>query len=96
MRRHAGRHGVGKVRGHLRGWTAVDDPEQLRILAPLAKSFCSEAYFSCAAESIQILGGIGFTWEHDAHLYFKRAKTDELMFGTPAYHRVLLAEELKI
>ncbi|HEX9978165.1 MAG TPA: acyl-CoA dehydrogenase, partial [Acidimicrobiia bacterium] len=39
-------------------------------------------------------GGIGFTWEHDAHLYFKRAKTDELLFGTPARHRAVLADRL--
>ena len=44
------------------------------MVASLAKSYCSEAYFHCAAENIQIHGGIGFTWEHPAHLYFKRAK----------------------
>jgi alkylation response protein AidB-like acyl-CoA dehydrogenase len=76
------------------GWAvATADPER-RIAAPLAKSYCSEAFFHCAAENIQIHGGIGFTWEHDAHLYFKRAKTDELLFGTPAQHRAVLAERL--
>ena len=53
-----------------------------------------EAYFHCAAENIQIHGGIGFTWEHPAHLYFKRAKSSELMFGDPAYHRELLAQRI--
>jgi alkylation response protein AidB-like acyl-CoA dehydrogenase len=72
---------------------AAGDPE-VAIAAPLAKSYCSEAYFHCAAESIQIHGGIGFTWEHDAHLYFKRAKTDELLFGSPAEHRAVLADAL--
>jgi alkylation response protein AidB-like acyl-CoA dehydrogenase len=67
-----------------------------KIAASLAKSFCSEAYFHCAAENIQIHGGIGFTWEHHAHLYFKRAKSSELFMGDPAYHRELLAERLGI
>ena len=75
-------------------WAADDDPEELSLLAPLAKSYCSEAYLHCAGESIQIHGGIGFTWEHDAHLYFKRAKSSQLMFGDPLYHRQLLADRL--
>ena len=49
-----------------------------------------------AAENIQIHGGIGFTWEHPAHLYFKRAKSSELLFGDPTYHRELLAQRLGI
>jgi alkylation response protein AidB-like acyl-CoA dehydrogenase len=48
----------------------------------------------CAGENIQIHGGVGFTWEHDAHLYYKRAKTSQLMFGDPAYHREVLADRL--
>ena len=43
------------------------------------------------AESIQVHGGIGFTWEHDAHLYFKRAKARESLLGSPAWHRARLA-----
>ncbi|HEX5631394.1 MAG TPA: acyl-CoA dehydrogenase family protein, partial [Acidimicrobiia bacterium] len=76
------------------GWAAAADDPDLAVAAPLAKSYCSEAYFFCAAESIQVHGGIGFTWEHDAHLYLKRAKTDELLFGTPAQHRERLAVQL--
>lgn len=64
--------------------------------AHLAKSFCSEAYFHAAAENIQIHGGMGFTWEHPAHLYFKRAKASELLFGDPTHHREALAERLGI
>ena len=56
----------------------------------------SEAYFHAAAENIQIHGGIGFTWEHPAHLYFKRAKSSELLFGDPSYHRELLAQRIGI
>ncbi len=56
------------------GWAAAADDAELRIVAPLAKAYCSDAYFAVAADNIQVHGGIGFTWEHDAHLYFKRAK----------------------
>ena len=73
--------------------SANADPD-LPIAAPLAKSFCSETFFHCAAENIQIHGGIGFTWEHDAHLFLKRAKTGELLFGSPAEHRAALAARL--
>ncbi|HER19787.1 MAG TPA: acyl-CoA dehydrogenase [Chromatiales bacterium] len=72
---------------------AENDPDLLESAA-LAKAYCSDAYFHAAAENIQIHGGIGFTWEHDAHLYLKRAKTDELLFGTPAEHRQALADRL--
>jgi alkylation response protein AidB-like acyl-CoA dehydrogenase len=76
------------------GWAAQEDPDELAVVAPLAKSYCTEAFFHCASENIQIHGGIGFTWEHDAHLYFKRAKSTELLFGDPVYHRELLARRL--
>ena len=78
------------------GWAAAEDSDELPVVASLAKSYCSEAYFHAAAENIQIHGGIGFTWEHDAHLYFKRAKSSELLFGDPAYHRELLAQRIGI
>jgi alkylation response protein AidB-like acyl-CoA dehydrogenase len=77
-------------------WAASSDDAELPLAASLAKSYCSEAYFHCAAENIQIHGGIGFTWEHHAHLYFKRAKSSELLLGDPAYHRELLALRLGI
>ena len=72
-----------------------NDP-QLELAASIAKSYCSDAYFHAAAEMIQLHGGIGFTWEHPAHLYFKRAKSSELLFGDPAYHRELLAQRIGI
>ena len=78
------------------GWALDDDSDEVPVVASLAKSYCSEAYFHAAAENIQIHGGIGFTWEHDAHLYFKRAKTSELLLGDPSYHRELLATRLGI
>jgi alkylation response protein AidB-like acyl-CoA dehydrogenase len=65
--------------------------DELPVVASLAKAYCSDAYFHAAAESIQIHGGIGFSWEHDAHLYLKRAKSSQLLLGDPTYHRELLA-----
>ncbi len=75
-------------------WAMSEDNEERRLMAGLAKSYCSEAYFSSAGENIQIHGGIGFTWEHDAHLYFKRAKSSELLFGDPSHHREKIAVQL--
>jgi len=77
-------------------WAAAEDSEELPVVASLAKSYFSEAYFHAAGENIQIHGGIGFTWEHDAHLYFKRAKSSELLLGDPSYHRDLLARRIGI
>ncbi|MCE2526427.1 MAG: acyl-CoA/acyl-ACP dehydrogenase [Actinomycetia bacterium] len=73
------------------GWAVSEDHEERSLMASLAKSYCSEAFFTSAAENIQIHGGIGFTWEHDAHLYFKRAKSSELLFGDPSLHREKIA-----
>ncbi|MGQ0805371.1 MAG: acyl-CoA dehydrogenase family protein, partial [Actinomycetota bacterium] len=89
------------------GWTATQEalsadaasshePSELPAVASLAKAYCSEAYFYAAAENIQIHGGIGFTWEHDAHLYFKRAKSSEILLGDATYHRELLAQRIGI
>jgi alkylation response protein AidB-like acyl-CoA dehydrogenase len=64
--------------------------------AHIAKSFCSEAFFHTAAENIQVHGGMGFTWEHPAHLYFKRAKASEILFGDAVHHREALAARLDI
>jgi alkylation response protein AidB-like acyl-CoA dehydrogenase len=77
-------------------WCASELNDELPSVASLAKAYCSEAYFHAAAENIQIHGGIGFTWEHPAHLYFKRAKSSELLFGDPTYHRELLAQRIGI
>ena len=77
-------------------WCASEMNDELASTASLAKAYCSEAYFHATAENIQIHGGIGFTWEHPAHLYFKRAKSSELMFGDPTYHRELLAKRIGI
>jgi alkylation response protein AidB-like acyl-CoA dehydrogenase len=73
-------------------WAAAEAPEELPLAASLAKAYCAEAIFHVAAENIQVHGGIGFTWEHDAHLYFRRAKASQLMFGDCHHHRRRVAE----
>ena len=77
-------------------WCAATDDPDLPVAAAMAKSYCSEAFFDVAAETIQVHGGIGFTWEHPAHLYFKRAKSSELYLGDPRHHRRLLTKHLGI
>ena len=74
---------------------AIDDrSDETALLASLAKAYCSEAFYHVAAENIQVHGGIGFTWEHPAHLYFRRAKSTEMLFGNPMHHRERVLEEL--
>lgn len=70
---------------------ADESPDELPAAAALAKAYCSDAYFHTAGEAIQLHGGIGFTWEHDAHLYFKRAQGSRELFGSPDRHRERLA-----
>jgi len=77
-------------------FAAAEDEPDLLESAALAKAYCSEAYFHAAAENIQIHGGMGFTWEWPAHLYFKRAKASDLLFGDAAYHRERLAQRVGI
>ena len=85
-----------KSAAYYAGWAAAEDNDELPVVASLAKAYCSDAYFHAAAENIQIHGGIGFTWEHDAHLYFKRAKSSEILLGDATYHRELLAQRIGI
>jgi alkylation response protein AidB-like acyl-CoA dehydrogenase len=74
------------------GDTAV--AQELEVAAATAKIHASETFFHCAAESIQLHGGVGFTWEYDPHLYFKRARAGEHLLGSPALHRERLAAHL--
>jgi alkylation response protein AidB-like acyl-CoA dehydrogenase len=73
---------------------ADDGSDDLSLNASLAKAWCSEAYFHCAAENIQIHGGVGFTWEYDPHLHFKRARASESWLGDPNYHRERVARAI--
>src|SRR5580700_10775815 len=70
------------------------DSTEVPVLASLLKAYASEVYSHVAGENIQIHGGIGFTWEHDAHLYLKRAKASELFLGDASYHRERLATRI--
>jgi alkylation response protein AidB-like acyl-CoA dehydrogenase len=63
-------------------------------VAAVAKSFTSDAYVDCANRNIYVHGGIGFTWEHDAHLYLRRATAAKALLGDPRRHRAELAAEL--
>src|SRR5215469_2542235 len=81
--------------GYAAAAVAEDSPE-VPVLAALVQALASDTYFHVAAENIQIHGGIGFTWEHDAHLYFKRAKSTELFLGDASYHRERLATRIGI
>jgi 3-oxochol-4-en-24-oyl-CoA dehydrogenase len=76
--------------------TAQADPSTLRREAAMAGAFVSDAFVQLAADNVQIHGGIGFTWEHSAHLYLKRAKSSQQLLGRPVRHRRQLAEELGI
>lgn len=77
-------------------WAAAEGEGDLPALASLVKAYCSDAYFQCAADSIQVHGGVGFTWEYDVHLYFKRAKSSETLLGDATYHRELVAQRAGI
>jgi alkylation response protein AidB-like acyl-CoA dehydrogenase len=77
-------------------WCIDHDPASVPEAAAMAKATASEAFFRAAGDTIQIHGGIGFTWEHPAHLYFKRAKSSELWLGDPALHRERLARLLAL
>ena len=69
-------------------------PAEFEAAAALAKAHCSDVYARAAAANIQLHGGIGFTWEHPAHMYFKRAKSSAMLLGDAEYHRGLLAARI--
>lgn len=73
---------------------ADEDAGQLFEAAAVAKSYCSDAFSQCAGDAIQLHGGIGITWEHDAHLYFKRARATANLLGDPMYQREHIAAGL--
>jgi alkylation response protein AidB-like acyl-CoA dehydrogenase len=71
-------------------WAAAESPAELPVVAPLALSVCGAAAYDVAADTIQLHGGIGFTWEHRAHLYFKRATATRLLLGDSHVQRALV------
>ena len=77
-------------------WAAREANAEAPLTAAMAKAYVGDAYLRVAGENIQIHGGVGFTWEYDCHLYFKRAKSDEVWLGDPAGQRERVAQLLAI
>ena len=75
-------------------WARDADAEDLALAASVAKAYVSDAARKVCGDAIQVHGGIGFTWEYDLHLYFKRAKTLEASWGDADYHRELIVRQL--
>jgi len=76
-------------------WCVADRHEDASVAASTAKTWCSDAATRVTASALQVHGGIGFTWEHDVHLYLKRAHLDALAFGDAVFHRTRLAGLLR-
>ncbi|MGH8014113.1 MAG: acyl-CoA dehydrogenase family protein [Candidatus Binataceae bacterium] len=77
-------------------WAVSNQPAQAGLAAALAKAAASDAFRRVAADGIQLHGGIGFTWDHDMHLYFKRAKSSEFTFGDSTWNRELVAQGINL
>ena len=77
-------------------WAVANDVAEAPLAAAMAKAYCSDAYRHTSGEGIQIHGGIGFTWEHDMHIYFKRAKSSEVTFGDATWNRELVAQLINL
>ncbi|MFI7134034.1 acyl-CoA dehydrogenase family protein [Nonomuraea sp. NPDC050153] len=77
-------------------WAADESPDELPGAAALAQAYVGRACFEVARDHLLLHGGIGFTWEHDAHLFYKRAKADEVLLGPPRIHRARLAQLLEL
>ncbi|MCW2548479.1 MAG: putative acyl-CoA dehydrogenase [Mycobacterium sp.] len=75
-------------------WAIDDNSPELATVAPLVKAYCSDTFLATASSNIQIHGGIAFTWEHPAHLYYRRAKSGAQLWGDPRTHRDALAGRL--
>lgn len=85
-----------KSAAYYAAWAVDEDVPEAPLAVSMAKAYCSDAYRYTAGEGIQVHGGIGFTWEHDMHLYFKRAKYAEFTFGDATYHREQVAQEINL
>jgi alkylation response protein AidB-like acyl-CoA dehydrogenase len=72
-------------------WTADAEPESLELAASMAKAYASDAGWRVCSSSLQVHGGIGFTWEHDLHFFLKRARTNAILYGSAREHRERLA-----
>ena len=77
-------------------WVADAAPGELPLAAALAGVYAGPAYFAAARNMVHFHGGMGYTWEHDAHLFYKRAKASEVLLGRPSLLRLQLADALAI
>ena len=77
-------------------WAVDENVPEAPLAASMAKAYASDAFRKIAGAGIQLHGGIGFTWEHDLHLYFKRAKSSEFTFGDASYHRERVAQLISL
>jgi alkylation response protein AidB-like acyl-CoA dehydrogenase len=77
-------------------WAVDENVPEAPLAASMAKAYVSDAYRKVSGAGIQLHGGIGFTWEHDLHLYFKRAKACEFTFGDATYHRERVAQLINL
>ena len=77
-------------------WAADENVPEAPLAASMAKAYVSDAFRKAAGAGIQLHGGIGFTWEHDLHLYFKRAKSSEFTFGDGTWHRERVAQLINL
>ena len=85
------RHETTRSGAYYAAWTVDAGAPDAAVAAAMAKATCTEMFRDVSGEAIQVHGGIGFTWEHDLHLYFKRAKYLEFALGTPSQHREVVA-----
>ena len=86
----------GRSATYYAAWAVEADAPDRSLASSMAKAYVSDAYRKVAGDGIQVHGGIGFTWEHDMHLYFKRAKASEVTLGDATYHRELVAQSLDL
>ncbi len=86
----------GKSATYYAAWTIDADAPDRSVAASIAKAYVSDAYRQISNAGIQVHGGIGFTWEHDSHLFLKRAKSCEALLGDATYHRELVAQSLDL
>jgi alkylation response protein AidB-like acyl-CoA dehydrogenase len=86
----------GRSATYYAAWAVEADAPDRSLASSMAKAYVSDAYRKVAGDGIQVHGGIGFTWEHDMHLYFKRAKASEVTLGDATYHRELVAQALDL
>lgn len=77
-------------------WAITEDDPGRAVAASMAKAWCSDTYKHATFDGVQIHGGIGFTWDHDMHLYLKRAKSSEVAYGDSDYHRERIARLLAV